>query len=113
MKWVLSKLNKVQNTYEYFTRMQVSPPPGKNSAVRQKMGGKSLKLAMFNRIFTLISYFFFLFSIKSLKSLPSLNQFCTKIVKLGSLVSLTEWSNISERNSKLIENLKKGPELTL
>ena len=35
------------------------------------------------------------------------------IVKLGSLVSLTEWSNISERNSKLIENLKKGPELTL
>ena len=31
------------------------------------------------------------------------------IVKLGSLVSLTEWSNISERNSKLIENLKKTP----
>ena len=36
-----------------------------------------------------------------------------KIVKLGSLVSHTEWSNISERNSNLIENLKKGPELTL
>ena len=35
------------------------------------------------------------------------------IVKLGSLVSHTEWSNISERNSNLIENLKKGPELTL
>ena len=30
------------------------------------------------------------------------------IVKLGSLVS-----NISERNSNLKENLKKGPELTL
>ena len=35
------------------------------------------------------------------------------IVKLGSLLSHTEWSNISERNSNLIENLKKGPELTL
>lgn len=30
------------------------------------------------------------------------------IVKLGSLVSQTEWSEISERNSNLIENLKKG-----
>ena len=35
------------------------------------------------------------------------------VVKLGSLVSHTEWSKISERNSNLIENLKKGPELTL
>ena len=37
----------------------------------------------------------------------------SNIVKLGSLVSHTEWSNISERNSNLIENLKKGPEMTL
>ena len=36
-----------------------------------------------------------------------------QIVKLRSLVSHTEWSNISERNSNLIENLKKGPEMTL
>ena len=31
--------------------------------------------------------------------------------KLVSLVSHTEWSNISEKNSKLIGNLKKWPEL--
>ena len=37
---------------------------------------------------------------------------CT-IVKLGSLVSQTKWSNISERNSNLIGNLKKGPKLTI
>ena len=35
------------------------------------------------------------------------------IVKLRFLVSQTEWTNISERNSNLIENLKKGPKLTL
>ena len=35
------------------------------------------------------------------------------IVKLRSLVSHTERSNISERNSNLIKNLKKGPEVTL
>ena len=35
------------------------------------------------------------------------------IVKLRYLVSQTEWSNISERNTNLIENLLKGPELTL
>ena len=35
------------------------------------------------------------------------------IVKLGSLVSHTEWSEFSDRNSNLIENLEKGPELTL
>ena len=38
--------------------------------------------------------------------------FCS-IIKLGSLISHTEWSNISERNSILKRNLKKGPELTL
>ena len=32
------------------------------------------------------------------------------IVKLESLVSLPEWTEISERNSNLIENLKKGPD---
>ena len=53
----------------------------------------------------------------SLKSKPlSLSESCPSaksqpIVKLGSLVSHTEWSNISERNSKLIGNLKKGTEL--
>ena len=31
-----------------------------------------------------------------------------QIVKLRSLFSQTEWSNISERNSNLIVNLKKG-----
>ena len=35
------------------------------------------------------------------------------IVKLRSLDSQTEWSNMSERNQKLIVNLKKGPELIL
>ena len=35
------------------------------------------------------------------------------IVKLGSLVLQTEWWNISERNSILKDDLKKGPELTL
>ena len=40
-------------------------------------------------------------------------QWRCKIVKLGSMVSHTKWSNISERKSNLIENLKKGPELTL
>ena len=33
-------------------------PPGRNSAVWRKMCGKSLKLANFNRIFTLTSDFF-------------------------------------------------------
>ena len=30
-----------------------------------------------------------------------------------TLVPGLKWSEISERNSNLIENLKKGPELTL
>ena len=37
----------------------------------------------------------------------------SKIVRLGSLLSLTGWSNISERNSNLIENVRKGLKLTL
>ena len=40
-------------------------------------------------------------------------KYSNSIVKLGSLLSHTEWSNILERNSNLIENPKKGPELTL
>ena len=37
------------STGEYFMRMR-PPPIGKNSVVGQKMGEKSLKLAIFNRI---------------------------------------------------------------
>ena len=59
--------------------------------------------------------------VKMDKSGPSIvdiwrkSLYVIQVVKLGSLVSHTEWSNISERNSKinLIENLKKGPELML
>ena len=38
---------------------------------------------------------------------------CLSIVKLRSLVSQTEWSEISEWNSNLREKLKKALELTL
>ena len=37
------------HTGEYFTRIQ-APPCGKKSVVRQKMGGKSSKFAIFNKI---------------------------------------------------------------
>ena len=53
-----------------------------------------------------------MFTIKRGIFIESLSrQLMFEIVKLGSLVSHTDWSNISEGNSNFIENLKKGPEL--
>ena len=46
----------------FYKNAGIPPPPHKNSVVRQKMGGKSLKLTILNSIFTLISYISKIFS---------------------------------------------------
>ena len=94
--WEGSRDNSwVQYTQHYYHSLAnilqgfVPPPLGKKSAVRQEMGGKSSKLAVFNRILTLISYFFSNFQqnhyifCQFLLTMSSSIQFCINFVKIS------------------------------